>query len=65
MHPAIITLTRHDTTVEVTLHHAHYGTDRFGFGYSLSHQGFWHEHGTGDLWQEVSLSDAAELNEAA
>ena len=60
-----ITLTRRDITVIITLHNRGYGTDRFGFGYSLSRQGFWQEHGSGDLWQEVSQTDAAELNEAA
>ena len=60
-----ITLTRKSITVDITLHHAHYGADRFGFSYSLSHQGFWQEHGSGDVWRELSQTEAAELNEAA
>ena len=60
-----ITLTHRDITVTITLHNQCYGTDRFGFGYSRSRQGFWHEHGSGDLWQEVSRIDMAALEEAA
>ncbi len=63
MHP--ITLTRRGITVEVALHHQSYGTDRFGIGYSLSHQGFWQGHGSGDLWQEVSRTDTVEMQAAA
>ncbi len=60
-----ITLTRRDITVTITLHNRCYGTDRYGFSYSLSHQGFWQEHGSGDLWQEVNRIDVVGLEEAA
>ena len=60
-----VTLSRHGISVDITLHNPCYGTDRFGFRYSLSHQGFWHEHGSGDLWTEVSRPDMAALQAAA
>ena len=51
--------------VDITLHSPCYGTDRFGFGYTLSHQGFWREHGSGRLWKELGRSDTAALPAAA
>ncbi len=60
-----ITLTRRDITVIIAKHNRGYGTDRFGFRYTLAHQGFWQEHGSGDLWQELSQTVTAELSEAA
>ena len=60
-----ITLTRRGVTVEVTLHNSQYAEDCFGFSYSLSYPGFWREHGSGDVWQEVSRTDAAALQAAA
>ena len=60
-----ITLSHHDISVTITLQNAEYGVDRFGFSYTLSHQGFWLEHGSGDLWLELGRSDTAELQAAA
>ena len=60
-----ITLTRRGISVDITLQHASYGMDRFGFAYAWSHPGFWREHGTGRLWMELSRSQTAALREAA
>ena len=53
-----ITLQRKDLTVTVTLIHATYGTDRFGFGYSRVWPGCWQEHGSRNLWREIALKTA-------
>ena len=60
-----ITLTRKSITVRITLQRPQYATDCFGFGYTQSRQSFWQEHGSGDLWQEVSRTEAVDVREAA
>ena len=53
-------ITDHSITVEITLRHPGCGADRFGFTYSLTLSGFWQEHGSGRLWQEMTNGKASD-----